>query len=55
MIQKITNIEKVKDLFAGWEETLIWSCMQGVMGEIYADDAPHPALLQKRQNPQGLP
>lgn len=43
MIQKITNIEKVKDLFAGWEETLIWSCMQGVMGEIYADDALNPA------------
>lgn len=36
------NIYKLKDprkaafLFAGWEETIIASCLQGVMGEIYA-------------------
>lgn len=24
-------------LFAGWGETLIWSCLQGVMGEVYTD------------------
>lgn len=42
MIQRMTNTEKVKELFEGWEETLIWSCLQGVMGEIYADDARNP-------------
>ena len=29
-------------LFAGWDETMIWSCLQGIMGEIYTDDAVHP-------------
>ncbi|MCD7837256.1 MAG: GNAT family N-acetyltransferase [Lachnospiraceae bacterium] len=24
-------------LFAGWEETLIWSCLQGVMGKVYTN------------------
>ena len=43
MIQRMINTEKGKELFEGWEETLIWSCMQGVMGEIYADDALNPA------------
>ena len=37
MISKITDMDSVKDLFAGWEETCIWSCLQGVMGGIYAD------------------
>ena len=22
--------------FAGWQETIIWSCLQGEMGEVYA-------------------
>ena len=26
----------METLFAGWQETLIWSCLQGVMGSIYA-------------------
>ncbi|MBQ9766824.1 MAG: GNAT family N-acetyltransferase [Lachnospiraceae bacterium] len=42
MSSKINDLAKVKDLFADWEETMIWSCLQGVMGEIYADDAEHP-------------
>lgn len=42
MIQRIVNPEKVKDLFEGWKETLIWSCLQGVMGEIYAENVRNP-------------
>ena len=34
--------DAVAALFEGWEETLIWSCLSGSMGEIYADDAAHP-------------
>lgn len=34
-IRKITDTDCVRDLFSDWEETLIWSCLQGVMGEIY--------------------
>ena len=29
-------------LFAGWEETMIWSCLQGVMGKIYVNHSPAP-------------
>ena len=35
----MTDIEKISALFDGWEETMVWSCLQGVMGhgEINAD------------------
>lgn len=38
MIRKTTKNElpNVETLFEGWDETMIWSCLQGVMGEIYA-------------------
>ncbi len=39
MVQKATDTKKADGLFQGWEETLIWSCLQGTMGEIYVDDA----------------
>lgn len=29
-------------LFHNWQETLIWSCLQGVMGELYADNKQIP-------------
>lgn len=32
----------VESLFSGWEETLIWSCLQNMMGNIYANDAKNP-------------
>lgn len=35
---------KVSELFKGWDETLIWSCLQGVMGEIYANSTEDAAL-----------
>ncbi len=28
---------KAEDIFGQWHETLIWSCLQGVMGEIYTN------------------
>lgn len=35
-------------LFAGWDETMIWSCLQGRMGAIWCDneEIPHSARLQ---------
>lgn len=36
------NIQKISSLFDGWEETLIWSALQGIMGEIAADDPQNP-------------
>ncbi len=41
-ITKMTDPGRARHLFQDWEETLIWSCLQGVMGEIYADRAEEP-------------
>lgn len=42
MIYQITDTAKVSPLFGHWEETLIWSCLQGIMGKVYADDPDSP-------------
>lgn len=42
MIYKIEDTRIARALFDGWEETIIWSCLQKVMGEIYGDDRMHP-------------
>lgn len=42
MIGKCECIEKAEEIFAGWQETLIWSCLQGVMGEIYTEQVTKP-------------
>ena len=42
MIYKLKNTEKAKDLFGNWEETIIWSCLQNIMGSIYVDDEENP-------------
>ncbi len=36
MIHKVTPSPGIAALFAGWEETMIYSCLQGIMGELYA-------------------
>lgn len=43
MIYEITDTAKAAALFGDWEETMIWSCLQGIMGKIYADDPAHPS------------
>lgn len=35
-------IPTVERLFSGWEETMIRSCLQKVMGSIYVNDVKHP-------------
>lgn len=42
MIEKITDTNKISAVFADWEETAVWSCLQGVMGEIYAENTAVP-------------
>lgn len=42
MIYEIEDTSKVKSLFDGWEETLIYSCIQKVMGKIYVTDLEDP-------------
>lgn len=42
MIYKLTDTSPAVPLFGAWEETTIRSCIQGVMGSIYADDRTCP-------------
>lgn len=47
MIKRVTNTTSVEHLFADWQETCIWSALQGIMGDIYAEDceAPDAAMV----------
>lgn len=42
MIYELDDTSKVKHLFDGWNETLIYSCVQKVMGRIYVTDLENP-------------
>lgn len=41
-IERLRQPECASALFEGWEETIIWSCLQGVMGSIYGDSQKNP-------------
>ena len=42
MIFELEDTSKVEALFEGWEETLIYSCLQKVMGRIFVTDTENP-------------
>lgn len=42
MIYELTDTSKVARLFEGWRETLIYSCLQKVMGKVYVTDMESP-------------
>ena len=42
MICELKDPSIVRDLFAGWQETLIDSCLQKVMGKVYVTDPEKP-------------
>jgi len=42
MVYEVKNPEAAASLFSEWDETLIWSCLQGVMGKLYADSPEAP-------------
>ena len=42
MIYELNDTSKAEPLFAGWHETLIYSCLQKVMGKIYVTDTEAP-------------
>jgi GNAT superfamily N-acetyltransferase len=42
MIFEVEETSSVENLFGDWQETLIWSCLQKVMGRVYADDLQDP-------------
>ena len=42
MIYELKDPSKAENLFEGWQETLIWSCLQGVMGKVFVTDPENP-------------
>ena len=42
MIVKLERPERAEGLFEGCTDTTLFSCLQGVMGEVYGDDAERP-------------
>ena len=42
MLCELEDTSKVKELFAGWNETLIFSCLQKIMGKVYVSDPEQP-------------
>jgi len=42
MIEKTLANRKIEQLFGGWEEGILWACLQGVMGGIYVDCMERP-------------
>ena len=42
MIYELTDTSKVKHIFEGWNETLIYSCLQKIMGKIFVTDPDSP-------------
>ena len=43
MIYELENTALAAGLFDGWQETLIWSCLQKVMGRVLVTDPENPA------------
>ena len=43
MAMELRETQKAAPLFAGWQETLIWSALQKVMGKVYVDSLECPA------------
>lgn len=43
MVYELTDTTKAEPIFAGWEETLIYSCIQQIMGKVYVTDVNQPA------------
>ncbi len=42
MIYEITKPASVAPLFSGWQETIVRSCLEGVMGHLYSTSAENP-------------
>ncbi len=40
------NLWCIASLFEGWNETPVWSCLQGHLGQAFADDPDNPQSAQ---------
>ncbi len=41
-LHRLEDTSKVREIFAGWEDTCVWSCQQKVMGTILVTDTEAP-------------
>ena len=39
------SLKKIEELFRNWDETIIWSCLDGIMGEIYTNSPKDDAAM----------
>lgn len=42
MVYRVEDTRSVEGIFGDWEESLLWSCLEGVMGDIYVTDREMP-------------
>ena len=42
MIYELKETGRATALFAGWQDSVVWSALQGVMGKIYVDSLEKP-------------
>ena len=42
MFYELEDTSKAAALFEGWDETIIWSCLEQVMGHVFVDDSDKP-------------
>lgn len=40
------DLSKVKEIVKNWDKTMIWSCLQGCMGDVYTDNLENPKSAQ---------
>jgi len=54
MIEKCRDLQGARPMFDGWQETLIWSCIQNIMGDVFvkAADAAGCAGRITAKNPE---
>ena len=45
-IYEVKNKKSIESLFEGWQETLIWSCLQDCMGRAFTDNLKEPESAQ---------
>lgn len=34
-MKRVENLDEVQKVFGDWQETILWSCLQGVMGDVF--------------------
>lgn len=42
MVYELKDTGKAADLFAGWQDSVVWAALDGVMGKIYVDSLEKP-------------